>query len=243
MPLHRKYDNCIRSLSEVMIQDRQQVELYEDKTAQYAAFGRWMPDTWIFTSAEEALEHKPDAWPVVSKANEGASSVNVRIINNRAEYEAHVKQAFGEGIPVNLCADGAMTTQRGYLFLQRFIPHDRTYRVNIVGERMAIFERFNYKDRPVAQTGNTNGVMRHTGLHQDLLEYAKIVGQDIGSKWVALDILRTDDGWCLLETSLAWPWNPRDYRKVPFTGGGQWGDLWDVLLDQCEAGVFGYTSR
>ncbi len=60
----------------------------------------------------------------------------------------------------------------------------------------------------------------------------------IGTKWCALDILRDHekDQLVCLETSLGWPW--------PGVGGGVWtnGEPWenmfDVLLDEIEAGAF-----
>jgi glutathione synthase/RimK-type ligase-like ATP-grasp enzyme len=225
----------------VMVQDRAQVEVYEDKTEQWRRWGHLMPETWHYTSQAEAQQAQHD-FPLVSKANEGASSVNVRILYTRQQYEAHVAQAFGPGIKVNLCAGGATTTQKGYLLVQRFIPHTITFRVNILGPRRAIFERFNYPDKPVAQTGNVRPVMHFTVLHESLIEYANQVAAEIGTRWCALDILRDNDHWTLLETSLAWPKNETDHRDTPLIGGGTWGQLWHLLCADLAAGYFGSTS-
>lgn len=237
MPEHRALYSAMADRM-TMVQDVGQVSIYEDKTGQWRRWSHLMPDTWLYTSLEQALEAQHD-FPLVSKANEGASSINVRILYNRDQYEAHAAQAFGEGIPVNLCAGGAMTTQQGYLLLQRFIPHTVTYRVNILGPRRAIFERFNYPDKPVAQTGNVRPVMHFTPLHESLIEFANQVAEEIGTRWCALDILRDGDRWTLLETSLAWPKNETDYRDTPLIGGGTWGQLWNLLCDDLEAGYFG----
>ena len=225
-----------------MVQDREQVEVYENKTEQWLRWGDHMPETWLYHTIESAMSYD-GGFPVMSKANEGASSVNVRFIKSRDEYEAHVREAFGPGISVSRCTGNSYTKQIGYLFLQRFIPHDRTYRVNIIGNRMAIFERFNYPDKPMAQTGNTNGVKQFTALHDSLIDYAGMIGHNIGSKWVALDILRDGDEWRLIETSLAWPWTTKDYQDVPFIGGGYWGELWDVLFAELDAGSFGFICQ
>jgi len=225
----------------VMVQDVPQVEVYEDKSEQWQRWGHLMPDTWRYTDQDQALAAVHD-FPLVSKADEGASSVNVRILANRAEYEAHVAQVFGPGIPVNLCASGAMTTQRGYLLLQRFIPHEITFRVNVLAHRRAIFERFNYPDRPVAQTGNVRPVMTFTALHESLIDYANLVADEIDTKWCALDILRDGDRWTLLETSLAWPKNEKEYSDTPLIGGGTWGGTWLHLCEDLAAGHFGSMS-
>jgi glutathione synthase/RimK-type ligase-like ATP-grasp enzyme len=244
---HQQIDQAMREVCGTMVQDRKQVTLYENKTAQQQFFGHHMPETLSSGILDEAVAFATQqGYPIVSKANEGASSVNVRIIESEAQLQRHLRQVFSKtGIPVHRCADGMMTVQKDYVFLQRFIPHDRTYRVNIIGNRAAIFERYNYADKPVAQTGNTQGIHDYTELHESLLKYAFSVARDIGSKWVALDILRDHERgqWYLLETSLAWPWNPNDYSDVPFTGGGTWGAMWDVLYDQLESGVFASTSR
>jgi glutathione synthase/RimK-type ligase-like ATP-grasp enzyme len=142
---------------------------------------------------------------------------------------------------VNLCASGAMTTQQGYLLLQRFIPHEITFRVNVLGNRRAIFERFNYPDKPVAQTGNVRPVMRFTPLHDSLIDYANQIAAEIGTRWCALDILWDDDRWTLLETSLAWPWKQQEFSDTPLIGGGTWGRKWDLLCEDLQAGVFGST--
>jgi len=243
MAEHIALDSAMRQHCRVMVQDRAQVISYDNKIEQIGMLSGFMPKTWLVTDVDDAVNNPP-TFPVVSKAAEGASSVNVRVINTAAEYHDHVRQVFSpEGIKVNRCADGMMTHQQGYLYLQEFIPHDRTYRVNIVGNRAAVFERYNYADRPVAQTGNTKGIHEP---RPELLDYAFDVAREIGSKWVALDILRRPESgeFVLLETSLAWPWSPNEYADTPFinTNGekaGTWGSLWDVLYDQLESGVFG----
>jgi len=256
MPEHRALDADLRSMMPV-IQDRAQVEVYEDKTGQWRRWGYMLPDTLVTTDREEAEAYPdtvPAPFPVVSKANEGASSVNVRIIPDIDAYRAHVAQIWGNGIRVSRCADKTFTTQRGYIYLQRFIPHDTTYRVNIVGDRAAIFERHNYPDRSVAQTGNTDNVMKLTPMHEDLLDYAWDVADTIGSRFVALDILddSADSGgeekteswnWTLIETSLAWPWSATDRSSTPLwsrSGGqrGTWGNLWGAMLDDWLDGCF-----
>jgi glutathione synthase/RimK-type ligase-like ATP-grasp enzyme len=224
-----------------LVQDQAQIQLYEDKAGQFTRWGHWMPDTWLYTDLDDALHFLAHAeYPLVSKANEGASSVNVRILRSRQDAEAHARQAFGEGIKVNCCADGAMTVQRGYLLLQRFIPHLITYRVNIIGRQQAIFERSCYPDKPVAQTGNVRPVMALTPLHDSLLEYASEFFTEAQTKWCAVDILRDGNQWRLLETSLAWPWpSPGECMNAPFyPNGSKWSGMFGVLMDEIEAGVW-----
>lgn len=237
-------DSLMRSRL-TMIQDAQQVRLYEDKTAQLMAFCEWMPDTIVETHLEamRIMADAPLQYPVVSKANEGASSVNVRIIRTREELLAHIDQAFGPGIPVRYCdSRGTTGLQKGYVYLQEFIPHDITYRVNIIGSGRAIFKRYCYPDKPVAQTGNVDAVHGLDPLMESLLEYADRFAAFAGTKWCALDILRHGDEWKLLETSLAWPWPPTraDLANAPiFRTKYRWGDLFKCLMGEVLRGEWG----
>jgi len=226
----------------LMVQDAGQVEVYEDKSEQFRRWGHLMPPTWRFSELEPAMAFLAEApWPLVSKADVGASSVNVRILQNRPEAEAHLRQIFGEGIPVNHGAEKApKTLQKDYALLQKFIPHRVTWRVNAIGAARAIFMRYCYPDRPVAQTGNVEPVMRMKG-HEGLLDYANRVFAEIGTKWCALDILQDGNEWKLLETSLAWPWpSPGRCNEAPIFGSSRnWLQIWDVMFEQIAAGAFG----
>lgn len=232
-----------------MVQDLNQIELYDDKSAQFWRFKQYMPPTWRFSNRQAAMDFARNeaVYPIVSKADVGASSVNVRIINDCNSLLGHIKDAFTSGIVVDHCSGGgsrgrrAVSRQKGYVLLQKFVPHDVTWRVNRVGDYFAIFRRFNYKDRNVAQTGNVLPVMELDDKTIHLIDYARTLSDAIRTKWVALDIL--EDGptnWKLLETSLGWPWSPGALSDTPFFGGTQrkWGEMWDLMLDEHERGVF-----
>jgi len=226
-----------------MIQDQAQIDLYEDKSGQFARWGHWMPDTWRFTDHDMAQAHVAQAdYPVVSKADVGASSTNVRILYDKVEAEKHIAQLFDAGILVHHGANCPQTRQKDYALLQRFIPHKTTYRVNALGNARAVFFRHCYSDRPVAQTGNVDPAFAMTPELESLLEYSDRVFADIGSKWCALDILKDGDGWKMLETSLAWPWpSPGDCNSGTIfrsPKGRKWIGMFDVMFDELEAGAW-----
>lgn len=224
-----------------MIQDRDQVWLYEDKSTQFFRWGDLMPETWRFDNLAATVEFLRGAqYPLVSKADQGASSVNVRILANRREAERHAEQIFRRGIKVNCCSGGASVMQRDYALLQRFVPHTITWRVNAIGNGRAIFKRYCYPDRPVAQTGNVEPVMALDDLTESLLHYADGVFERIGSKWCALDILRDGDTWKLLETSLCWPWpSPGKCNEGPiFRTSRRWIEMFDAMFDEVAAGTW-----
>jgi hypothetical protein len=226
-----------------MIQDELQMALYEDKSAQWQFFGQWMPPTWRFARLQDAMKFldSGDAPSVlVSKADVGASSVNVRILDSRAAQYEHFTKLFGEGIEVNHCGGGTNSIQQGYALLQEFIPHEITWRVNIVGTKLAAFKRYCYPDRPVAQTGNVEPVTEMTPEIESLFDFAKAFFREAGTHWCAADILKDGDKWRLLETSLAWPWpSPGDCNQAPFfETDRKWIQIWDVMFDEFEKGVW-----
>lgn len=224
-----------------MIQDEVQVRLYEDKSGQFDRWAEWMPPTWRFTSGDLAMQFLETAtYPLVSKADVGASSRNVRILANKAQAQKHIHQIFTTGIPVTHCAGKAQSVQRGYVLLQQFIPHRVTWRVNIIGTKRAAFMRYCYHDRPVAQTGNVEPVMRMTDQADSLFEFCNRFAAHAGTKWCALDVLQDGDHWRLLETSLAWPWpSPGTCNSAPIFGTEKkWIQLFDVMMDEIEAGVW-----
>lgn len=229
-----------------MIQDPLQVELYENKSGQFERWGDWMPETWRFTDLPSALELlKRVDFPLVSKADVGASSRNVRILTSRAESERHIRKIFSGGIVVDHCAGGVGGTQyksrqKDYVLLQRFVPHNTTWRVNAIGDARAVFKRYCYPDRPVAQTGNVEPAMVLDDEIESLLDYADRFFEHAGSKWCALDILKDGDEWKLLETSLAWPWpSPGMCNEGPiFRTGLKWIDMFDVMFYEIERGAW-----
>lgn len=234
-----------------MIQDLGQIEVYDNKRAQIRRWSHWMPETWVFRSYGGAMDFLETApFPLISKADVGASSRNVRFLDGPADAEAHLRQIFTGGIPVNHCAAPlkSFSLQKDYVILQRFIPHEITYRVNAIGRQRAVFFRSCYADRPMAQTGNTTPAYGMDSTVADLLVFAEGIFEELGTKWCALDILRDGGGWKLLETSLAWPWpSPGDCNSAAFFGMNcesskrRWIDMFDVMFDEIEAGAWGLT--
>lgn len=254
-----------------VIQDLEQVIVYEDKREQFNRWGALMPQTMHIMSKAQALENVAGAlsydgnFPIVSKSHCGASSHNVRIINSPAEFQIEVERAFGHGIKISHCdgGDGKAATrgvQRGYLLLQEFIPHDTTWRVNRVGDAFALFKRHNYPNKPVAQSGNTEAVTELDDAAAKILKHAAwLTDNYIKSKWVALDLLIDPRSGTplLLETSLAWPWEPGldgfaqraqwfrasgahvfDLNAEAFGAPLVWADMWRVMFSEYVGGAW-----
>ena len=231
-----------------MVQDLSQMEVYEDKSAQFWRWGKFMPPTWRFESKAEALEFvRTYNGVLVSKADVGASSYNVRVLHTQADQLQHVQQLFSKGLPVNHCAGGpggrnVTSMQRGYVLFQQYVSHDITWRVNRIGRCYAIFKRYNAPGTLTAQTGNVDGMTELDDTLSGLLGVASTICDAIKSRWCALDILQTPDGWRMIETSLAWPWpSPGNCMAASFFGptSHKWAGMWELMLDEYEAGAFG----
>jgi hypothetical protein len=234
---HRRIADIMREVPGMrLIQDPTQVELYEDKIKQTQQFHHWMPHTELAFSEADAQILLPDmTYPFISKAKVGASSCNVRLITNMVEARREIELSFvGDGIP-NL---SHYPNQKGYLIWQEYIPHDITYRVNIIGRQFFVFKRYCYPDRPMAQTGNVEPVLVMDDEIASLLEYTKEIAAEIETKWCAFDILKGPNGWLLLETTLGWPWpSPGNCDEcVCWNSPHKWADMFKVLFDEIEAG-------
>jgi glutathione synthase/RimK-type ligase-like ATP-grasp enzyme len=236
----RDYDLMAARLT--LIQDETQVRLYENKSAQFERWSEWMPPTWRFADRDAALAFCESSapYPLVSKADVGASSVNVRILRDRYQAIAHVASLFGAGVEVNHCSGKARSMQKGYALLQKFIPHTVTWRVNAVGTKRAAFRRYCYPDRSVAQTGNVEPVTILTPQVESLLDFSNKFLEIADTKWCAIDVLQDGDSWRLLETSLAWPWpSPGKCNEAPFFGTSRrWIEMFDLMMDELEAGTW-----
>jgi hypothetical protein len=239
-----------------MVQDFRQIEVYDDKSAQFWLWSQHMPQTWRFDKLEAALAFAR-AFPIegrwiVSKADEGASSKNVRILRTRKELLDHIRLAFGKGIEVDHCAGGGPNgrhsrgKQKNYVLLQTFIPHDITWRVNAIGRGRAIFKRYNAPGTHLAQTGNVEPAMDlDSAVTQAVLAFANTVFTELNTHWCALDILHDVNSGSiyLLETSVGWPWpSPGTCMEAPFFGNisrpRRWSEMWDLMLDEYEAGTW-----
>lgn len=226
-----------------MIQDPLQVIFYENKSRQFLAWHHWMPPTWRFTNKDVALAFLNDApYPLVSKADVGASSVNVRVFKTKDQAERHVRLVFDHGVEVNHCSDtvAKKSRQKDYVLLQQFIPHTVTWRVNAIGDARAAFRRFCYPNRPVAQTGNVEPVMEMTDEVESLFDFSNRFFAEAQTKWCAIDVLKEGSEWKLLETSLAWPWpSPGRCNEAPIFGSQmKWIQMFDVMFDQLAAGAW-----
>jgi hypothetical protein len=225
-----------------LIPDIRAATLFDDKIRQVVELSRWMPRTSVFytpTSARKWIERQPKM-PFISKSSEGASSQGVRLVLNYEDARNEIRMAFSDiGITTRY-----QQTQRGYLLWQEFIEGCTSdLRVIAIGGQRIMLHRGNRKDSHITPgTGNLINV-RH--LDEDVanaLKYANQIFAEQDTRWGCLDLLRLPDGkWTMIETTVSWTLHGF-YESGFFRDGqptGKCGDkIWDVLVDEIEAGAF-----
>jgi glutathione synthase/RimK-type ligase-like ATP-grasp enzyme len=218
-----------------VIPDRRSALLYDDKVEQARQFGHWMPETRILESREagEAAVGRL-GFPFISKSSGGASSQNVRLIATADAARLEIERVFGAGLPI-----AKAQVQRGYLLWQRFLagnPHD--YRVVAIGRQRFMFRRHNRPHVPFASgSGRIEAVDNPAGEAAEALAAANDFFAAESFAWCGIDLVRDDRGrWRVLETTVAWML--KNYVHARFIGTDRRvADIWDVLLDEIEAGV------
>lgn len=218
---------------------------YDDKVAQFDALRAWMPDTHVLKGARadaEALlddidSYRLGGYPFVSKAAEGASSANVRLIRSRAEAERELDKAFGPGIELSY---GRF--QRGYVYWQRLVPDNPCdYRVCVVGPYLYGLVRRNRPDSFTASgSGDHYALTLADERERRAAELCIEIAQSIGTRWMAFDVVYDETGRPLvLEMSSAWtmksyrhcPMFDFDMKKADLTGASSFRVALDVLRE------------
>lgn len=227
-----------------LIPDYCSAKLYDDKVEQARAYAKWMPETHVLRSptvAKEFLQSdKMLPFPFISKAAEGASSYNVRLVHTMDAAMAEIRQAFSDrGIPAKYGQK-----QMGYLLWQEFIPdNDCDIRVIAIGRQRLVLRRFiRSPDRPFA---SGSGKLDHITELTDpkivsAYEFANEFFKAEGLKWCGIDLVfdKVKQRWFLLETTVGWTLH--GYFSCKFFPDGRMGtEVWEVTMDELEAGAFG----
>lgn len=211
--------------------------LYDDKVAQARGLPRWMPETLIAETPDQAREAAEMlGFPLMSKAAEGSASHNVRFITTAAQLDREIAAAFGEGIPSQY-----RQVQRGYLLLQQFCAgNEYDFRVIAVGRERLILRRGNRDDRPMASGGDKEMAIRWPDAEaSSVLDCANRFFAEEGFNFCGVDIVRDHDAgeWRIVEMTASWP--TKNNAAHTTVSGRNWGEFFDIILDEIEAGALG----
>lgn len=223
---------------------RQEAIWYDDKVAQVGALERWLPTTFVKRTAADAraladaIEERSVedlTFPIISKSAEGAASMNVRVINDRAEAEAEIRKAFGSGIAIS-----HHRIQQGYVYWQRLVPDQEfDIRICVVGRYWYGLTRYVRPGTVMASgSGNLDRIVKPSRKQRIAARLCMQVAEKIGTRWMAFDVVFDTDGRPkVLEISSAWtmaayktcPLFDHRMRRVAMTGADSFKIACDVL--------------
>lgn len=230
-----------------LIPDYRASVLYDDKLEQARQLSRWMPRTRVFYSPSPARAHLMKCeFPFISKTSEGASSHNVRFIETQDQAKNEIRLAFSDiGIKSHYGQQ-----QRGYLLWQDFVAGNAgDVRVIAIGSKRLILRRGNRPDRPMASgSGRLDPVRGALDRDTELcLTAADNFFAAENMKWCGIDLVKDTQGkWYVLESTVGWTMHGYyecEFYDADHKPAGIMGDkVWDVLLDEIEAGAFANGS-
>ena len=220
------------------IPDITQVRLYDDKLAQseWPPMVPFMPQTIVARSRDQALfAARSIGLPIISKAAAGSASQEVRLLRSEDDVDGEIARAFGDGIR------GRYSEQRGYVIFQKFLERNEyDYRVCVIGRQRMMLRRMNRSaSQPFASgSGKCIPITTLDAETEAVLDVSERYFRAMNTHWCGIDLVKDAHGdWKVLETTLAW--TQKAYRDCLFFGTQRRGaEIWDVLIDEIEAGVF-----
>ena len=220
-----------------LVPDIWSARLYDDKVEQARVFGKWMPATYYCDKADIASRLVDELrYPIISKAREGASSHNVRLLQDADAARAEIEKVFGGG-GIKLRYGQRQT---GYLLWQDFVAGNQyDIRVIAIGEQRLLLRRYNRDDRPMASGSGRIEPINNLAdpIFGSAFAFADSFFKAEGLKWCGIDIVFDHEAqrWRLLETTVGWTLH--GYFDCMFFPDGRMGtDIWDVVIDEIERG-------
>jgi len=183
--------------------------------------------SWVFWSYEEAADFLKSAdYPLVFKLSVGAGSANVVKVDSEEEavkfakimfYKGMYPYSFNEFLIIGLkdkvvvfskkifnairgryCGPSYFLLQKGYVYLQKFIPNnDWDLRVTVVGNRAFGFIRHNRPGDFRASGGGGNDVSP-SNIPLDAIKIAHDISKKHGFQSMAYDFLKDESGGVIL---------------------------------------------
>ena len=221
-----------------MVQDKAIIDTYENKAEQYKRWRDWMPATaLVYTPADAWRAVEQYGYPVIFKADTGAASTNIFKADDEAAAARVIEAVFSRGLALY---DGRR--QCGHILAQEYVAHDVTWRVIAIGRARTAHKRHSGASG-ISETRHNTPVLAMDDEVESLLAYSDAFFAHVGTRFCALDVLRHDDKWVLLETSEGWPWphlddHTNDAAMFRAREGATRRQMWDVLMDELRDGVF-----
>jgi glutathione synthase/RimK-type ligase-like ATP-grasp enzyme len=204
------------------------------------AAGVPMPRTWVFWHEDAALEFvRRASYPLVIKLANGYRSGNVRLLKDREDAEYWTRQLFGPGVwsfgprpddaPFRRVLRRAKASaralagaasplpslrdqlQRGYLYVQEFLPgNEFDTRITVIGNRAFGYRRLN-RPGDFRASGSGRPDWDASQIDLEMVRLAFLAARRLGTQSVAVDAMRRGDDRVLGEVSYTYvSWMVRD---------------------------------
>jgi glutathione synthase/RimK-type ligase-like ATP-grasp enzyme len=189
------------------------------------------PESHVFWRIEDALDHFARArYPLVLKLSGGASSHNVQLVASEREARDWARLLFGRGAH-HLANHGRHTRRslltrlrescaflfsgtpphpghawrlhKNYVYVQEFVPGNSCdIRITVIGGRIFGFRRMN---RPGDFRASGSGLIDHNPAEvpEAAVRLGARVARQLGAQALALDIVRRETGFLVIEASCA----------------------------------------
>ncbi len=151
------------------------------------------PRTWVAYRQSDAMNIVDLVhFPVVGKSATGACGTGVRILKSKREVCRYIKQVFGKGIIFRRF--DPHDRQRGYMFLQEYLPNTQEWRMVRVGDSY-----FGYrKEKGVNGLHSASHAWSWLDPGPELLSLLKHVTDTGHFTSMDVDIFKTEDGRLLV---------------------------------------------
>jgi hypothetical protein len=151
------------------------------------------PQTWVFHTKDCAEEFSNHAeYPVVVKTATGAAASGVSIVNSKRQMLKIINQSFGRGLRPS--SFPLHDRQRGFIYIQKFLPGAKEWRMVKVGESY-----FGYR-KEAGLNGINSGSKAWSWLKPsvELLDLTKKVCDIGGFTSMDVDVFITQEGKLLV---------------------------------------------
>ena len=182
------------------------------------------PETFVFYFKKEAEKFSEECeFPVVGKLNIGASGNGIRILANKNQLKEYIDKAFDIGLSsrtgpklnkgnlihrvwqklthpnelvnrIKTYKDIAADKQKGFVILQKFVPHDFEWRVVRIGKSF-----FAHKKLKLGEKASGSLLKRYGSPPLDLLDFVKEITDKHRFYSMAVDIFEFEDKYLVNE--------------------------------------------
>jgi glutathione synthase/RimK-type ligase-like ATP-grasp enzyme len=196
------------SLNEVIIYENKRMLATFLKASEIS-----MPDTWVFYNKGQANIFAENVkLPIVAKTGIGASGTGVKIIRKQKDLNLYIKTAFGKGIKRRLGPNRTtgsiktwtkkafispsfllkkirkyievyQDTQKGFVILQEYIPHDYEWRVIRIGDSWFGHQKIKQGDKASGSKG-----INYVTPPLDLMDFCREICEKHEFLCMALDV-------------------------------------------------------